>query len=454
MKIKKSIVITLLLLAVFGFTAANAKDAKNLSLNEAISLSIKNSGQLRISQAKIDQAVASLQEARERRLPDVKISGSYLRIAQPTIDLKLKLGGSGGTDTSGSGGGASSVKVNEAMYGILNASVPIFSGFRINAGIESAKYLAQAAKLDATKDKDEVIENTIAAYSNLYKAKAAMDLVQENLKQSKQRVADFSNLESNGLVARNDLLKVELQQSNVELTLLDAENNYKIAMINMNLMLGLPESTELVTEVVDMSATNAKETPIEDWEAMALQNRQDAAALALREKAANANVKAAKGEYYPSLALTGGYIAADIPNVLTITNAVNAGIGLSYSPSSLWKAGAKVKQAKARQAELEATQGTLRDYIRIQINQSYENYLVSQKKIEVYAKAVTQADENYKITRNKYDNALATTTDLLEADVAQLQAKLNYAFAKADAMVAYNKLLQTSGTLAENTINK
>jgi hypothetical protein len=37
----------------------------------------------------------------------------------------------------------------------------------------------------------------------------------------------------------------------------------------------------------------------------------------------------------------------------------------------------------------------------------------------------------------------------LEADVAQLQAQLNYTFSKADALVAYKKLQQTAGTLSE-----
>ncbi|MEI9934985.1 MAG: TolC family protein [Ferruginibacter sp.] len=72
---------------------------------------------------------------------------------------------------------------------------------------------------------------------------------------------------------------------------------------------------------------------------------------------------------------------------------------------------------------------------------------MSQKKIDVYQKAIDQSVENYRITKNKYDNALETTTDLLDADVAELQAKLNYANAKADAVVAYNKLLQTAGLL-------
>ena len=71
----------------------------------------------------------------------------------------------------------------------------------------------------------------------------------------------------------------------------------------------------------------------------------------------------------------------------------------------------------------------------------------------MYSVAIEQAEENYKIVKNKFDNSLATTTDLLEAEVAQLQARLNYSFAKSDAAVAYKRLLQATGTL-NTTTNK
>jgi len=80
--------------------------------------------------------------------------------------------------------------------------------------------------------------------------------------------------------------------------------------------------------------------------------------------------------------------------------------------------------------------------------------LSSEKKIEVYAKAVEQADENYRIVKNKYANSLATLTDLLEADISQLQAHLNYSFAKADDVVVYNQLLKPSGLLSAPGQNK
>ncbi len=408
---------------------------RTIKLKEAIELSLSNSHLLKKNKAIISEAIAATKEAAERRLPEVSVSGSYLYLpVKPGIKLK--------SDTSGRGG----PKVTQAMYGILNASLPLYTGGKIKYGIESAKYLEEAVKLDAANNRQGVIINTINAYSNLYKARAVVALVKENLDQANQRVKDFTNLEKNGLVARNDLLKVALQSSNVELTLLDAESNYKIASVNMALMLGLPEQTVLVADAESLQQDMVVKS-LEEYEQQALQDRNDVGALALRKKAASLGVKAVKADYYPNLALTTGYIAANIPGFVTITNAVNIGIGASYNLSSLWKTKTKMDQATAREQQIAASQDMLTDNIRLQINQSYQSFILSKKKIEVYQKAVDQATENYRITKNKYDNALATTTDLLDADVAQLQTKLNVTNATADAVVAYNKLLQTAGLL-------
>lgn len=218
-------------------------------------------------------------------------------------------------------------------------------------------------------------------------------------------------------------------------------------------MLGLPEETVLVPDSSSLQQQSDTKS-IGDWEQLALQNRKDVSALSFREKAAITSVKAVKGELYPSLALTGGYIAAYVPNLLTVTNAVNIGVGVQYNIGSLWKTKSKIQQAQARVQQVQANEDMLSDAIRLQINQAFQAVVLSRKKIEVYNKAIDQAAENYKITKNKYDNTLVTTTELLEAEVAELQSKLNYAFAKADAIVAYNKLLQAAGLLNNQTENK
>jgi outer membrane protein TolC len=437
---------TLLMFSCLMAVSSFGQEKKRLTLTEAIDLSIKNSKQLKSSSAKIEEATAAVKEAEERRLPEAGVSGSYLRLNNPNIDIKAK------SSNSGNGGGSinESPKPAQAMYGIINASVPVFSGFRLKYGIESAKYLAQAAELDADNDREEIVLNTIDAYNNLYKSKAAVDLVNENLQSAKERAAQFSNLEKNGLLPRNELLKAQLQVSNTELALLDAQNNWKLANIHMNLMLGLPESTELVIDSTSLpAAVNVK--TVEEYVQAGLQNRKDLSALAYRKKAATTGIKISKGEKYPSLAVTGGYVAANIPSVFSAVNAVNVGLGVQYSLSSLWKNEAKVKQAEARVKQVTATEELLADAIRLQVNQAYQNYLSSQKKIDVFQTAIEQATENYRIINNKYKNSLATTTELLDADVAQLQARLNYAFAKSDALVAYDRLLQAAGLLTQPT---
>ena len=433
----KLLLIALLLLGIHRLQAQDST-TMNLTLQEAVDLSIKNSKQLKSNLAQVNEANAALSEARDQRLPDVKISGSYLRLNNPNVNLKTK-SGAGGTDSN-------NIKVSSVLYGMANVSYPLYAGLRVRYGIESARYLEQAARLDADNNREAVVLNAVGAYVNLYKAKAAVNLVQENLAQSRQRDSNFASLERNGIIARNDLLKAQLQTSNIELSLLDAESNWRLANVNMDLMLGLPEKTTIRQDTASMQAPGDAAT-IESYEQQAMNNRNDMKALGFRRKAAGTNIKQVKAEYYPGIALTGGYVAADIPGLLTVTNALNVGIGVQYSLSSLWKTKTKVQQAKAREMQIAASEEMLNNNIRYQINEAYEGYLVSRKKIDVYAKAIDQATENYKITKNKYDNSLVTTTELLDADVAQLQAKLNYAFAKADALVAYNRLLLSAGLL-------
>src|SRR5437763_16282121 len=91
---------------------ANAQEQRKITLEEAINLSIKNSKQLKGSQARIEEATAVLKQANEARLPDAKASGSYMRLNNPNVDLKIKLNqNNSGGNNSGSGGSA---KVSQA----------------------------------------------------------------------------------------------------------------------------------------------------------------------------------------------------------------------------------------------------------------------------------------------------------------------------------------------------
>jgi outer membrane protein TolC len=429
---KHKLILSIIALACVQFLFA--QESRVLTLQEAIDMGLKNSKQLKNNEARILEANANVKEAEDKKLPDANVSSSYLYLpVKPALDMKT-------------GAGSSGPSVSQAIYGSANISLPVYNGGKIKYGVESAKFLEQAVKLDADNDRGLVILNITNACINLYKAHTAIGLIKENLAQSQQRVKDLSNLEKNGLLARNDLLKAELQSSNIELALLDAESNYKLACVNMDIMMGLPEQTILIPDRSGLALPTTIKT-VGEYEQDALQNRKDISAISFRKKAADISIKSLKADQYPSIALTGGYIAADIPKFFSVYNAINIGVGFKYNISSLWKNKSKILEAEAKVQQIEMGKEILSDNIRLQINQAYNAYLVSVKKIEVYEKSVIQATENYRIVKNKYDNSLATTTELLEADVALLQAKLSVTNAKADSFLAYKKLLQTAGTL-------
>ena len=228
----------ILIAAALFFVNLHAQEKKTITLDDAITLGIDNSNHLKLSQAKIEEATAALKEAVERKLPNASVTGSYLRVATGNLEMKNKSNNSGNTEET--------PNISQAMYGLVNLSLPIYGGGRIRYGIESSRFLEHAAKLDADHDKEEVIQTTIEAYANLFKAKSAVHLMEENLATSRERTKQLSNLEKNGLLARNDLLKAELQTSTMELNLLDAQNNWQLANVNMDLQLGLPTTTELL----------------------------------------------------------------------------------------------------------------------------------------------------------------------------------------------------------------
>jgi outer membrane protein TolC len=425
------------MLMFFTATKLQGQETRKITLQEAIDLSISNSHLLKNNSAKIDEAVAAVKEANEKKLPDFSISGSWLYLPiTPNISLK----------TNSNNGGGSSPSVTQAMYTSTGISMPLFTAGRLDYGIESAKYLEKAARLNADENKEAVIFNSISAFGNLYKARAAVELVKEYLEQSNKRVQDFSNLEKNGLLARNDLLKAELQSSNIELTLLDVENNLQLASVNMALMLGLPEKTILIADSASLIKA-VKPKSFEEYEQLALTERKEIGSAMLHKKIAELGVKSLKAGYYPGLALTAGYIAANVPGFLTITNAVNVGVGVKYDLSSIWKTKTKLAAAGAIVQQLASSELMLSDQIRLQVNETYQAYKLSEKRIQVYQKALVQSTENFRIIKNKYENTLATATDLLEAEVTQLQSRLMVVGATVDSIVAFNKLLQTTGIL-------
>ena len=436
---------------------AGAQVITKLGLTESVKLSIQANKTLRISKAQVEAAAARVSQAKDRQLPQLGVSGSYYRLSQPTITpgngLKALLSGNkkGSTTTTTTtnttntnSAPASFSTINQAILVQANLTIPIFAGFKIRYLIESDQFLLKAAALNATHVAAEVAINTVSAYYNIYKLQANKKLLQQDLDEQNRRVKDFSNLEANGLLTRNDLLKAEVQQSNIKLSLLDISNSLEIGLYNFKVMLGLGDSIVVDIDTLQLFPDHTIRSK-GDYLQAGLNQRRDLQAYGQQNESYKASVKGAKSGYYPSIALSGGYIDAWIPNFITATNVMTASIGIRYNLTGIFTTRHDVQEAKASLKQSEASFDQMSDNIKMSVNQNFLNYNQALQKIEVTSSTIGQAAENYRITKNKYTNSLSTLTDLLDADVALLQTQINKAEAKADAEVAYYRLLESSG---------
>lgn len=439
-----NLLLTLLLIVLH--TGARAQDKKKLSLDEAISIAVTQSTGATLADTRVTTAGLDVDNVKNNAYPDFKISGQYLRVTNPTINYQLATNETNPAAEEGTT--TASPTVNQIMLGQARLNMPIFSGFRLKNNIAASQSLHTAQTFYAANTKQQLAMQTIMLYAGLYKAQQSVTLLQENLKTANQRVTDFTAMQDNGLLARNDFLKAQLQASTIQLSLDEAIKNTATLNYQLVTLLKLPEGTQVEVSDAYFKNSGGISPSISQGEAVA--QRSDLEALRWQQKASEANIKIAKANYYPSLSFTAGYVALDIQNVVQVYNALNFGVGFSYDISSIFKTGKQVRAAQSRAEETKKEVEMLTDRVKVEVQESLENYNLSLKQNKVYTAAVEQAVENYRIVKDKYDNGLVDTNDLLEADLQQLQAQLNEAFSKADITQRYYELLNASGSLTNS----
>lgn len=427
-------------LLILGTLSASAQQKTSLSIRDAVRMALEKSNATQLANAKVNTQKYQLESVQNNRYPDVKLSGQYMRLTNADITMKT-------ASSSNNSGSASNKPVNQLILAQANANMPLFSGFKLKNSIDAAQNIYMAETAMSQNTQEHTAMSVIEHYAAIYQAQQTVDLLEESLKSNQQRVTDFTAMEQNGLLARNDLLKSQLQVSKVQLSLDQARKNLTMLRFELAQWLQLEPDTQIVVspENIDPKLYTYLPKTTSD----ALSQRSDITALGYEKKASEAQVKVARSNYYPSLMLSGGYIYLDLQNAIRVENAMNFGLGLSYNLSSLFKNGTDVKAAKSRLVELEKQQAQLNDEVKTEIKNAQENYKLAQKQDRVYAESVTQASENYRIVKDKYDNNLANTNDLLEADVEQLAAKINLANAKANVALKYYQWLESTGQLLE-----
>jgi outer membrane protein len=434
--------IRLMLVASLVPAALFAQTTKELNIQQAIELGIANSKNLKLSQNKIDEAVAKLETVKDNVLPTANASFMYNHAEIPTSTFSLP-------------GGGSSIELPkraDAFVGTAAVQELVYGGGKLKYAKESTKLLADVARLDADKNKEEISYAVINTYYALYKVLQSRKVVDQNLESIAAQIKQAQRFFEQGIVTKNDVLRFQLQQANVTLTQMDIENNRKIINYDLDVLLGLAEETEV--KIADPDGGLKVAGSLTDYIGIAMANRQELKQLDVQDKVADFNIKTIKANTLPTVGVGANlYYINPSGNFIPPTNQfllpITLGATVSWNIGNLWTNKNKVSEAKIQQSAISIQKGILSDQVKTDINKNYQNYRNSVEKINVLETSIAQATENDKLLASKYKNNVASVTDRIDAETLLYQAKINLEIAKADAGLAYYTLLKSTGKITQ-----
>ncbi len=448
MKLQRTITLTILSLVIvfISVMSAPAQSRRSLSLDQTIKIGLEQSKTLHASLMRVDAANAKSSETNTSRLPKVTFGGTYTRLSEvdPYQITMSFLPAPNNVFT-----------LSPAIFNNYNLKLtlqqPLFTGFKISSGNEMAEYNASATEQDYKKDQADLVLNIKNAYWSLFKVQEVKKVLDENVGQIQSHLKDVQNLFNQGIATNNEVLKVQVQLSNVQLMLLDMENNVQLAMVNLNYLMNQPLSTEIeLTSTPNDNIDYSVKESLDELIVKALENRTEIKGMEYRVKAGESAVTFAKSGWYPQVYLVGNYNYSRpnqriLPTQDKFDGTWDASIALSFD---VWNWGQTINQTQQAQAQLEQAHdglAQLRDGISMEVTSSYLSLKKSKESIELATKGVKQAEENYRITNEKFKAGLASNTDLLDAEVAQLQAKTNYTTSLVDFELAQARLEKSLG---------
>ncbi len=430
------------IMLILIFVTSIVAQERTFTLQESLENGLMNSKELKISKSKINYSDAKLSEIKSQFFPQVKFLGNYTRLSDnvPPFQFSVPMF-------------PNPIKISEPILDNytfkIGFSQPIFTGMKLLSNKSAAENNLKAAEIDYSKENNEIAFNIYNAFWNYYKAQEIKKTVEKSLFQMENHLKDTKNFYQQGLVAKNDLLKLEVQYSNIKLMLIDAENAVKISQISFNKAIGieLDADSKIIVSDYPEKQTNYNLSEILQE---TIKNRNELQAMNFRISASESMIDAANSTWFPSINLTGNYYYNN-PNLrfqpLKDEFNENWDIGITLS-WDIWNWGltsAQVSQAEEMKIQLETNYEQMLENIQLEVYSNYQNLQKAEEKSKVNKIALEQAEENLRIISEKYNLQLVNSTELIDAESLKLQAETNLKTAIVDFQLAKTKLEKSLG---------
>ena len=404
---------------------AAAPAPMELTLDQAVQLSLTNNPNGKIAVFDYEAAKGALTAARSYRWPTISATHRDSR----TLSAPSKV--------------EPNPTATDNYSNSVSLSWILWSGNKIESQISQAKLSLDSSQWGIAAARQLLKYNATDAYFKFMAARDAVKLAQESVTRLERYLQDVKLQFEVGVVAKVDVLRSEVELAKAKQNLIEAQNAYDITMANLNNVMGLPLTTEL--KVKGELSYSKFEQDLAVCVDLALRQRPEIFQYTDAAKSAQEGITVAKSGYLPSISATytNGWYNTNFPGGNNYNWTVYLTTNWTFLDSGLTAGNVKKAVETYHKAQEQLRQTV--DSVQLDVRSTYLSLKSAEQSIQTSSAAVGLAEEDYAIKVIRYQAGVGTNLDVLDAQVALTTAKNNYLKAMYDYNNYRSKLDKSMG---------
>ena len=401
-----------------------------LTLEQCRQLALQTNNNLKISQENIEGAQAQKAQA--------DVAG------KPTLDGSV-LGFYFGKPLSGI----------LPQYGVspgVGITQPVYAGGKIKLGKEAASKGVEIREVEKIQTTAEVLLKTEKAYWQVVSVNERIKLAEQFKKQLDTLFTDLNNQFTAGLIYKNDVLRVKVQQNDNELSIIRARDALVLSKLNLAQLIGRADDIDFI--IADSAIGSFNLVQMDDALQHIITKRPEIMLLQKSLEAEKIYEKMLRADFKPTIGVSANGISAfgkqGVNPTKQNTNAMISYYGLLNVSIPIFEWGAKKQKIKQQRYRIAAQQFQLKEIkelISLEVQQAYLQVNESAKRIELSGTSLEQAEENLRLSNDRFKAGTIIGKDVLEAQTIWQQAYSNIIDAKVEYKVNEANLKKALGEM-------
>jgi outer membrane protein len=427
------------------FSASFAHAQTRLTLEEALSRGIAQAPRLAEARARRAAADAGIVAREAQSGPMLTASSGYLRtnhvdefgIRQPDGSLRVLF-----------------PDIPSNYRARAEFGMPIYTSGRVRAAVDAARADAEAAAADERTVRADIELDVATAYWTLVTTRARVTVLERALARSDQFVTDIGARVDAGLLPPNDRLTAQAQRARQRVQLIQSQNEAALAEASLARLVGVAPGERLEPATpVTVPTPRADAAATRDAAAVAgevTNGRSERQAITFRVQALREAAHALSANTRPQVSLIAAVEpsrpnARFVPRVNEWNTSWDLGVNVTWT---LWDNGRSRADRVVMNLQADALVARLTDVdsaVALEIRQRQLDMSSARAALLAVAEAVEAATEARRVVGERFNAGVTVGSDVLDSDVALLEAELERTRLEASLRVSEARLLRALG---------